>query len=97
MPRLAEIWHWLNLPCEEVARLASESFDRDLSRWESIALRSHVIYCTACRRYREQVAILRRALQRLTASLETDPPAPSPLPGLPDDARARIQEALRKH
>jgi predicted anti-sigma-YlaC factor YlaD len=92
MRRLKTAWHLLNLPCREIARLASESLDRDLGRLERVALGSHLLYCTACRRYRRQVAFVNSALRRLAARLEVD--APLPGPGLPDDVRARIKRAL---
>jgi hypothetical protein len=93
MRQLLAIWHLLNLPCEGMSRLASESLDRDLDLMERIALRSHLLYCTACRRYRRQLERLRRAMRRLADSLEAGVP---PLdPSLPDEVRERIKRALR--
>ena len=45
MSRPRGLWALLNLSCEEMARLASESLDRDLGRFEWLALRSHILYC----------------------------------------------------
>jgi hypothetical protein len=93
MRQLLALWHLLNLPCEEMSRLASESLDRDLDLMERIALRSHLLYCTACRRYRRQLERLRRAMRRLADSLEAGVP---PLdPSLPDEVRERIKRALK--
>ncbi len=94
MSRPRSFWNLLNLPCEEMARLASESLDRDLSRLERLALRSHVIYCAACRRYLSQLKHMRVALKQLGARLHTDDPLPGP--GLPDDARERIKRSLKR-
>ncbi len=95
MRRLRAIWRLLNLPCEGMSQLASESLDRDLGRLERVALRSHLLYWCACRRYRRQLELVRSAMRRLAmAALGGDP---SPVPGLPDDARERIKRALRGH
>jgi hypothetical protein len=94
MSRLGSAWRLLNLPCEGMARLASESLDRDLGRLERLALRIHRLYCTPCRRYLRQITLLRRALRRLASRLETDGPPPLPGPSMPDDVRERIKRAL---
>jgi hypothetical protein len=93
MSRLRTIWHLLNLPCEGIARLASEALDRDLGLMERIALRSHVLYCKACRRYRRQLGHLRAAMRELAGGPEAA--APSAAPRLPDDVRERIKRVLR--
>lgn len=93
MRRLLAIWRLLNLPCEGMSRLASESLDRDLGRAERFALRLHLLYCSACRRYRRQLEHLRCAMRRLARTIEAD--ESSPVPGLPDDIRERIKRALK--
>ena len=93
MIRPKELWHLLNLPCEGMTRLASESLDRDLGRLERFALRSHLLYCSACRRYLRQIAFLREATRRLMSHLESGEPFPGP--ALADDRRERIKRALR--
>ena len=93
MSRLRSIWRLLNLPCREMSRLASESLDRDLDRLERIALRSHLVYCLACRRYLRQLLLLRRAMRRLATRLESGSDLDGP--GLPDDVRVRIKQALK--
>ena len=93
MSRLRSFWDLLNLPCEGMARLASESLDRDLPRWERLALKSHLLYCVACRRYVRQLKLLRIALQRLAKGVETEDPLPGP--GLPEAAREKIKNSLK--
>jgi predicted anti-sigma-YlaC factor YlaD len=93
MSRLQSLWHLLNLPCEGMSRLASESLDRELGRTERIALRSHLLYCVACRRYARQIRLLRTVLRRLAERLETNQPLPGP--GLTDEMRERIKRTLR--
>jgi hypothetical protein len=93
MNRLLRIWRLLNLPCDEISRLASESLDRELGFLDRLALRSHVLYCTACRRYLKHIRLLQRAVRRLATRLGTDDVLPGP--ELPDDVRQRIKRVLR--
>lgn len=69
MSRLKTLWCLLNLPCEGMSRLASESLDRDLGRLERVALRSHLLYCAACRRFQRQIQFLGCAMLRLASAL----------------------------
>jgi hypothetical protein len=95
MNRVAHIWRLLNLPCEQMTRLASESLDRELGTLERVALRSHVLYCKACRRFLRQIMFLRRTLRQLAASLETEDLLPGP--ELPLELRERFKRALRRY
>ena len=45
MSRLKTLWRLLNLRCEGMCRLASESLDRDLGLVGWVALRLHLRYC----------------------------------------------------
>lgn len=94
MSQFHSIWRLLNLPCCEMAQLASESLDRELSRLERLALRLHLLYCSACRRYLRQLTRIQNALRTLAARLETDDILPGP--GIPDDVRERIKCALKE-
>jgi hypothetical protein len=94
MSRPRGIWNLLNLPCEGMARLASEALDRDLSRLERFALRSHVVYCAACRSYLRQLKLIHAAMRQLSAHLQTDDLLPGP--GLPEEARDRIKRSLKR-
>jgi predicted anti-sigma-YlaC factor YlaD len=93
MSRLKTIWRLLNLPCREMTHLASQSLDRDLDRLERLALKSHLFYCSACRRFLEQVLFMRTAARGFLTRLESDLPAPGP--DLPVEARERIRQALK--
>lgn len=94
MSRPQSLWRLLNLSCDGMSRLASESLDRDLIRQERLALRSHLLYCSPCRRYLKQIVLLRDAIGRLMNRVQTE----SPLPGtaLPTEIRDRIKKALRE-
>jgi len=50
--------------CREMSRLISESRDRRLGPGERILLRFHLGMCDACRRYRQQVRFMSRAMGR---------------------------------
>jgi hypothetical protein len=94
MMRLKTIWRLLNLPCREMTHLASASLEGNLSRLERIALRAHLLCCIGCRRYLRQILFVRHALRQIVAHVESG--ATLPGPGLPDDVRARIKQALRE-
>jgi predicted anti-sigma-YlaC factor YlaD len=53
------------LDCKEVSRLISEGHDRALPPEQRERLRQHFVICQACRTVDEQMAFLRRAMQRL--------------------------------
>jgi hypothetical protein len=78
-----------------MSRLASESLERDLDRFEWLALQTHLLYCIACRRFRRQIEFLHCAMDRLARSLEAD--ECSPAAGLPDAVRQRIKRAIKTH
>lgn len=94
MNRLKIVWRLLNMPCCEMSRLASESLDRELGPLERLALRAHLFYCTACRRYLSQIMLVRNTLRSLAKRVEADEPLPGP--GIPDDVRDRIKCAIRE-
>ena len=88
------VWRILHLPCREATRLASESLDRDLGLMECLALRSHVLYCVACRRYLSQIKLIRGTLRHLRGQLEAEDPLPGP--NLPANTREKIKRALEE-
>ena len=53
------------LDCKKVSRLISEGQDRTLPPREAERLRQHFVICQTCRTVDEQMAFLRRAMQRL--------------------------------
>ena len=79
-------------PCKEVARLVSESLDRDLSGPERLKLRMHFLMCVLCRRFARQVRFVRDTLRRHPDRL--DGQDLSPPPGLSTEARDRIKRSL---
>jgi len=49
------------LTCKEVSMLVSQSLDRRLNLLEWAGLRVHLLLCDGCRRFRQQMAFIRRA------------------------------------
>lgn len=94
MSRPHSVWGLFNSSCQEMTRIASESLDHDPGLLERIALRLHVLYCKACRRYLRQVTLLKNALRGLSARIEDDQLLPEII--LPDDVRERIQKVLKE-
>ncbi|HEX6828434.1 MAG TPA: zf-HC2 domain-containing protein [Burkholderiales bacterium] len=54
------------LSCKEVTELVSQSQDRELTVAERVALKIHFTVCTGCRNFDAQMALIRRAFQRLS-------------------------------
>jgi hypothetical protein len=81
--------------CREAARLVSGSLDRELSWPDRVGLRIHLFYCRACNRYAKQVAYLRDAVKQLVVMTE-EGGGPGAAATLPDEARGRMKDALRK-
>lgn len=53
--------------CEEASRLISAGLDRELSPPARATLRLHQSVCAACKRFEQQMLLLRRALRGLSA------------------------------
>ena len=51
-------------PCRDMVTLMSESMERPLSIRERLHLKLHLIVCTWCARYLEQLNFLRKLLQK---------------------------------
>jgi predicted anti-sigma-YlaC factor YlaD len=76
--------------CHDMTRLISQDQDGDLpwtTRWR---MNLHFLLCTWCRRYRRQLALLRRAFGRLPENESAQPNET-----LPADAKARLKQKLR--
>lgn len=86
---------WLSrqlLPCEEAVRLVSEGMDRELRFGERLEMRLHLKMCEWCRRYSDQVHLIRDAAHRFPDHLEDR--ASSSADALSSGARERIQRLL---
>ena len=59
----------LFMPCNGISELVSESLDRDLTPVERFAVRLHLLYCSACRRYRKHTQAIRTMLRAAEETL----------------------------
>ena len=77
--------------CKETSRLVSESMDRRLPVFKRLMLWIHLRMCKYCHRFEQQLVMLRTISRHINQHLESFEPSVS----LPDEARERIQSALR--
>jgi hypothetical protein len=54
------------LSCKEATQLVSQGLDRRLKLWERVTLRVHLAICDGCTHFSRQMALLRRAVRRLS-------------------------------
>ncbi len=90
---LRNLWRLLNLPCDGITELMSREMEEGLSGAEWWAVKTHALYCRACRRYRTQIVELKAAVRRFGAEDVGDMVAEE---GLGDGARARMTQSLRE-
>lgn len=55
------------ITCKEVAKLLSDSMEHELSLWQKISMRTHLMMCGMCRSYRRQLLALRKILEGYSA------------------------------
>ena len=82
---------WLAFSCHDMSRLSSQSLDTSLPRFTRFRMGVHFLICKWCRRYRVQIALLRRACSQPASD------APESGPTLPPEARERIRKNLCDH
>ena len=80
----------LFMPCDGISELVSESLDRNLTPIERVAVGVHLLYCTACRRYRRHSREIRMMLRAAVGTLS----AWSAL-RLSPQARSRMTDLLK--
>lgn len=74
--------------CKQASKLISVSLDRPLSWSERVQLKLHLLICTPCRRFRQQLRMLGVALKLRRAMIENDQDIKLPL-----DVKNRILQA----
>lgn len=82
----------LTMKCDEVADLVSSGLDRDLSAFERFQVRLHLLYCSACRRYRKHLLLIRQVLSSVGDQLAESQSDVA----LGAEARLRITKALNR-
>lgn len=77
------------IDCKQASQLISKSLDRRLSLGERLSLRFHTFICEACRRFGQQLNILRVALKRINENVENDTNIT-----MPSETKARIAKSI---
>jgi len=77
--------------CKDVSKKVSKSMDEALPLQERMMISVHLWMCKYCRRFRNQVLILRTALRLVDRSGDDADKSPS----LPIEIRDRIKQAMR--
>lgn len=91
---MIDLLRQLNAPCRDMTGFVSRALDGELTRGERTAVGLHLLYCRACRRYRQQVRMLRALLAERPDAAEILAEAASVQ--LDEAARARIIAILRQ-
>ena len=84
----------LNARCEDHARLISMSMDSSLPFSQRLAVKSHLLYCRACRQFRKQALLMRETIRTGKATASEFPHASTP--ALSSGARDKIAAALKQ-
>jgi len=77
--------------CEHVSQLISESMDETLTVRQQVAIKMHLVFCKWCRRYQNQISVIRRMIQD---SSDEKPSARNGI--LSRETRDRINRALQQ-
>lgn len=81
--------------CKHVADALAEHRYWELPLRRRIALKTHIALCIVCGRYHRQVMQMQELADTFRRREEADPAAVDPV-GLPDDAKKRLQDALKR-
>lgn len=79
------------LTCKQTSQLVSQSLDRQLTWFELLQLKFHLLICGACQRFNRQLHLIRLVLNRKAKQIEEDSTI-----NLPLEAKARIERELEK-
>jgi hypothetical protein len=77
------------LTCKQASQLISQSLDHPLSWPQKVKLRLHLLMCTPCTRFKQQLNVLRVALRRIRNATENDQNMQLPL-----DVKDRILRTI---
>ena len=81
--------HWM-FNCKDISKKVSRSMDGTLPIHERMMIAFHLMMCKYCRRFKNQLLIIRQAVQFEEAAGH-DPGKPT---SLPVEARKRIEQAM---
>jgi predicted anti-sigma-YlaC factor YlaD len=55
------------MSCKQATHLLSQQLDRPLDRRESMSLRFHLMMCTGCTNFKQNLSFLRKTCERVGA------------------------------
>lgn len=77
------------IDCKQASQLISKSLDRPLSWRERLEVRFHLLICQYCKRFSQQLLTMRKALSRLSQSIENNPDI-----RLPSETKSKIASSI---
>ena len=80
------------LICKETSQLLSQSLDRKLTLRERFALQLHLTLCKFCKRFSQQLQIIRDSVKALVDEVEKDDTIK-----ISSAAKERITNSLQNH
>lgn len=83
----------LTVHCDEIVPLVSQSLEGELTFLQRVAVRAHMLSCASCRRFKRQMVLFRKTLQRL--GLSDEPVMAGDSISLSPEAKQRIRSHLR--
>jgi len=75
------------ISCKKAAKLVSAAIDHELTLYEKIRLRLHLLMCRFCRRYADQIDLLHQVSRSIG-----DSPLNTSAAGLSPEAKERIKK-----
>lgn len=80
------------LDCKQTSQLISQSLDRKLTLRERCALQLHLILCKFCKRFSQQLQIIRVSVKSLVDEVEKNDTIL-----MPSDVKERISNVFKNH
>ncbi len=81
--------HWI-FKCQDISHLISRSKDERLSLKHRMGIKFHLMMCNLCRRYKEQLDLIQKAITLVTDPKKTSDVFITPLPD-------KSKEKIKKH
>jgi predicted anti-sigma-YlaC factor YlaD len=76
----------MKFSCKHISSKLSESQDNNISTTEKILIKMHLLMCSSCREFSNQMALIQKSAKKIRYKTQT----------LSADARARILKNLKK-
>lgn len=77
------------LTCKQIIDLASKELDTSIPWVKRLQMKTHLFICKNCQQYIKQISVIHKLSAKLDDSFKSIT--------LPDDAKQRIKEYLKRH